>query len=63
MTSAHIYRDALHIDDKRMDSTSLLIPKDGSVPWLEAPAFVREPSVGVDDAGLASVLSALAFDA
>ena len=37
MTSAHIYRDALHIDDKRMDSTSLLIPKGGSVPWLEVP--------------------------
>ena len=63
MTSAHIYRDALRIDDRRIDSALLLIPRGGGALWLEDPAFMREHAVGVlemapgaDDAGLASVV-------
>ena len=63
MASAHIYRDALRINGKRIDSALLLIPRGGGAPWLEAPAFIREHAVGVvelapgvDGAGLASVI-------
>lgn len=61
MTSAHIYRDALRIDGNRIDSALLLVPRGGGAPWLEAPVFIREHSVGVmemapgADSGLMSV--------
>lgn len=63
MTSAHIYRDALRIDGRRIDSALLLIPRGRGASWLEDPAFIRKHAVGVlemapgaDDAGLASVV-------
>lgn len=63
MTSAHIYRDALRIDGRRIDAALLLIPRGGGASWLEDPAFIREQAVGVvemapgaDGAGLASVV-------
>ena len=63
MTSAHIYRDALRIDGRRIDSALLLIPRGGGASWLEAPVFIREHAVGVvemalgaDGAGLASLV-------
>lgn len=66
MAAAHIYRDALRIDGRRIDSALLLIPRGGGAPWLEAPAFIREHAVGVvemapgaDGAGLASVIGNL----
>ena len=47
MTSAHIYRDALRIDGKRIDSALLLVPRSEGASWLKDPAFIREHSVGV----------------
>ena len=47
MTSAHIYRDALRINGKRIDSALLLIPRSEGASWLKDPAFIREHSVGV----------------
>ena len=61
MTSAHIYRDALRIDGKRIDSALLLVPRSECTSWLKDPAFIREHSVGVvelspgADSGLMSV--------
>lgn len=61
MTSAHIYRDALRIDGKRIDSALLLVPRSEGASWLKDPAFIREHSVGVvelspgADSGLMSV--------
>ena len=63
MTSAHIYRDALRVDGRRIDAAFLLVPRGGGARWLEDPAFIRENAVGVveiapgaDRAGLASVI-------
>ena len=47
MTSAHIYRDALRIAGKRIDSALLLVPRSEDAPWLQGPTFIREHSVGV----------------
>ena len=66
MTSAHIYRDALRIDGRRIDSALLLIPRGGGASWLEDPAFIRKHAVGVlemapgaDGAGFVSVIGNL----
>ncbi len=63
MAAAHIYRDALRIDRRRIDSALLLIPRGGGASWLEDPAFIHENAVGViemtpgtDRAGLTSVI-------
>lgn len=66
MAAAHIYRDVLRTDRRRIDSALLLIPRGGGASWLEDPAFIREHAVGVvemapgaDGAGLASVIGNL----
>jgi hypothetical protein len=46
MESAHIYHDALRIEGTHPEFCLLLLPGEGSTPWLAEPAFWRKHSVG-----------------
>lgn len=46
MTSAHIYHDALRMDDKPPEVCLLLLPGQPAVPSLEKTSFWRNHSVG-----------------
>lgn len=47
MTSAHVYQDALRMNGRRSESSTLLVPNGGGAPWLEDPEFVKTNRVGV----------------
>lgn len=47
MVSAHIYHDALRIDDERPNLALLLIPAGGGAPWLEDESFAHREGVGI----------------